>query len=107
MIINFQRITEEQIFGFKGGEGELLTHNYMDDRARIMRSILKPGARSGLHEHAANCEVIYILQGTMTFHYDGLVEEAKAGEVHYCPIGHSHWFENLTDKDVHYFAVVI
>lgn len=107
MIINFKDIAEEQIFGFKGGEGELLTRNYVDNRARIMRSILKPGARSGLHEHAANCEVIYILQGEMTFHYDGQTEVARAGEVHYCPMGHSHWFENLTRLDVHYLAVVI
>ena len=107
MIIRFNSIAEEQIFGFKGGEGELLTRNFIDSHVRIMRSILKPGARSGLHEHTENCEVIYILEGEMRFHYDEQVEVARQGEVHYCPRGHRHWFENTTDRDVKYLAIVI
>ena len=107
MILDFETIKEELIIGFKGGEGELLTRNYVDENARIMLSVLKPGARSGLHEHATNCEVILILEGEMTFHYDDGEEVAHNGDVHYCPKGHCHWFENLTDHDVHYFAVVV
>lgn len=72
-----------------------------------MRSVLKPGASSGSHEHATNCEVIYVLEGELTFHYDDLTEVARSGEVHYCPMGHIHWFENKTEQDVHYLAVVI
>ena len=36
----------------------------------------------------------------------GKVEKAVAGQVHYCPEGHSHYMENLTEKELVYFAVV-
>ena len=63
MIIDFNKIPEAEIQGFKGGEGLLLTRNYVEDgRIRIMRSILKPGARAGEHLHGDNCEIIYILR---------------------------------------------
>ena len=45
MIIDFEKIAEAHIEGFKGGEGKLDTRNYVDDRARIMYSTLRPGAR--------------------------------------------------------------
>ena len=106
MIIDFSKIKEEKIEGFKGGKGLLVTHNYVDDKVRIMRSTLTPGASSGNHLHGENCEVIYVLSGKMTFHCDGITEECIAGQVHYCPKGHEHWFENLTDQNVEYFAVV-
>ena len=44
MIIDFEKIAEAHIEGFKGGEGKLDTRNYVDDRARIMYSTLRPGA---------------------------------------------------------------
>lgn len=106
MIIDFEKIPEERIEGFKGGKGLLLTHNYVDNNVRIMRSTLTPSASSGEHEHSTNCEIIYILKGTMTFHYDGKTELCHAGQVHYCPQGHSHWFENQTDENVEYYAFV-
>lgn len=106
MIIDFKNIPEEHIEGFKGGKGALLTHNYVDPQTRIMRSSLQPGASSGLHAHSANFEVIYVLSGVLTFHYDDVVEEARAGQVHYCPKGHSHWFENLQEEPAEYLAIV-
>ena len=106
MIIDFSKIKDEKIEGFKGGKGLLVTHNYVDEKVRIMRSTLTPGASSGNHLHGENCEVIYVLSGKMTFHCDGITEECIAGQVHYCPKGHEHWFENLTDQNVEYFAVV-
>ena len=41
MIIDFEKIAEAHIEGFKGGEGKLDTRNYVDDRARIMYSTLR------------------------------------------------------------------
>ena len=106
MVIDFNDIEELAIDGFKGGRGRLYSRNYADEKCKIMLSTLTPGASSGSHVHERNCEVIYVLEGTLTFHYDGRVEEAHAGEVHYCPRGHSHYMENLTEHDVKYFAVV-
>ncbi|MBO1362425.1 cupin domain-containing protein [Prevotella sp. A2931] len=106
MIIDFNDIPETRILGFKGGEGELRTHNYVDDNIKIMKSVLTPGASSGDHPHEVNCEVIYILKGVMTFYYDGEKEWAEAGQVHYCPKGHKHHFVNETTENVEYLAIV-
>lgn len=106
MKIDFEKIAEEHIEGFKGGEGRLDTRNYVDDRARIMYSTLRPGAKSGKHPHTGSFEVMYVVSGELTVHYDDSEEIIKMGQVHYCPDGHQHWFENKTDHDVIYFAVV-
>lgn len=106
MIIDFDKIIEESVMNFKGGQGELLTRNYIDGKCKIMRSCLRPGASSGLHKHEGNCEIVYVLSGTATFHYDGRVETATEGQVHYCPENHSHYMENNTNKDLIYLAIV-
>ncbi len=106
MVIDFDKIKEESIMNFKGGHGELLTRNYVDDKCKIMMSRLRPRASSGLHKHEGNCEIVYILSGTATFHCDGKVETVAKGQVHYCPEGHSHYMENNTDADLLYLAIV-
>ena len=51
-------------------------------------------------------EVVFVISGTATFHYDDSVEEVRAGQVHYCPMNHAHYMENLTDHDLVYLAIV-
>ncbi|MBF1408941.1 MAG: cupin domain-containing protein, partial [Prevotella histicola] len=41
MIVDFDKIKEEHIDGFKGGEGKLDMRAYVDDKARIMYSTLR------------------------------------------------------------------
>ena len=62
MVIDFDKIVEEHIQGFKGGEGRLDTRSYVDDKTRIMYSTLRPGARSGELIHKGTFEVIYVAQ---------------------------------------------
>lgn len=106
MIIDFDKIKEAHLQGFKGGKGPLDTRNYVDDQVKIMYSTLRPGSSTGLHTHTGNCEIIYVISGVATFHYDGGVEECHVGQVHYCPDGHNHYMENLTDHDLVYLAIV-
>lgn len=106
MIIDFDKIAEVHQMDFKGGHGALDTRNYEDGSARIMYSTLRPGASSGLHTHQGNCEIVYVISGVATFHYDDQTETCRVGQVHYCPDGHSHYMENLTDHDVVYLAIV-
>ena len=86
MVIDFEKIAEAHLEGFKGGKGKLDTRNYVDDKG--------------------NCEIIYVVSGTATFHYDDTVEEVRQGQVHYCPMNHAHYMENLTDHDLVYLAIV-
>lgn len=106
MKIDFEKIPEEHIVGFKGGEGKLDTRSYVDENARIMYSTLRPGASSGKHRHIDSFEVMYVISGELTVHYDEVEETIRVGQVHYCPKEHSHWFENKTDHDVIYLAIV-
>lgn len=91
---------------FKGGKGALDTRNFADDKVKIMFSTLRAGASTGLHTHEGNSEVIFIVSGTATFHYDDSIETVRQGQVHYCPEGHSHFMENNTDHDLVYFGIV-
>lgn len=106
MIINYNNIEEERVQNFKGGNGELDTRNFVDEKNKIMMSRLTPGANIGYHKHEMNSEIIYILSGVGHFEYDDQVEKVKAGDVHYCPMGHSHAFYNDGDDDLAYFAIV-
>ena len=63
MIIDFDKIKEAHIDGFKGGEGKLDMRAYVDDKARIMYSTLRPGAFSGKHQHVGTFEVMYVISG--------------------------------------------
>ena len=66
MVIDFEKIAEAHLEGFKGGQGKLDTRNYVDDKVKIMYSTLRPGASTGLHTHEGNCEIIYVVSGTAT-----------------------------------------
>lgn len=106
MIIDYKKINEETIMDFKGGHGELQTRNYIDKDNKIMLSRLKPGASSGYHKHEQNSEIVYIIDGHGHFDYDDGTEEFHTGDVHYCPMGHSHAMHNDGDTDLIYFAIV-
>lgn len=107
MVIDFDKIAEVHQMNFKGGQGLLDTRNYVDEKVKIMYSTLRPGATTGLHTHEGNCEIVYVISGEATFHYDDTVETVRVGQCHYCPMGHSHYMENQTDHDLVYFAIVV
>lgn len=106
MIIDYNNIPEVTIENFRGGKGQLITRNYVDPHAKIMMSRLRPGASSGYHKHEGNSEIVYIISGHGHFDYDGQREDFKTGDVHYCPMGHSHAMYNDGDEDLVYFAIV-
>jgi mannose-6-phosphate isomerase-like protein (cupin superfamily) len=106
MIIDYNKIEEQEVMNFRGGEGLLITKNFVDGKNKIMMSRLKPGASSGYHIHEQNSEIVYILSGKGHFRYDETEEPFKAGDVHYCPMGHSHAMYNDGEDDLVYFAIV-
>ena len=40
MVIDFEKIAEAHLEGFKGGKGKLDTRNFVDDKVKIMYSTL-------------------------------------------------------------------
>ena len=87
MVIDFDKITMQTINGFKGGQGELDMAGFSDDKVKIMRNVLKP-------------------QGELTITCDGEREIVRAGQLHYCPMGHQHSYTNLSTEDVVFLDIV-
>lgn len=106
MVIDFSKIPAANIDGFKGGKGLFVCRAFGDDTCKIMKNILPAGASTGLHTHETNCEVIYVLSGVATCHYDDVVETVGPGQVHYCPKGHTHYMANNGTEDLVFFAIV-
>ena len=106
MIIDYKNIEEQRIEKFRGGKGTLCTRNFIDGENKIMMSHLEPHASSGYHSHEGTSEIVYIISGHGHFLYDGQEEPFQAGDVHYCPMGHSHAMFNDGDEDLVYFAIV-
>ena len=106
MLIEFDKMEEQTIPHFQGGEGAFLTKMRVDDLGKILRGRLEPGSTIGLHTHDTSSEIIYILSGTGKVLYDGGYEPLSAGSCHYCPKGHAHSLINDSDALLEFFAVV-
>ena len=51
MIIKFNEIEEKQLKAFYGGEGTFLARMFVDEKNKILRGKLVPGASIGMHKH--------------------------------------------------------
>ena len=106
MVIDFSKIEEEVLPHFNGGEKEYVTRRYVDDKVKIMKGRLMPGASIGMHTHKGNSEVIFMTSGTGTVICDGEKKALSEGQCHYCPEGHTHSLANESESDIEFFAVV-
>lgn len=106
MKVDFENIEEKAIPAFKGGEKEFNVRMYTDSLNKIMKGRLIPGASIGMHKHEGNSEIMFITKGTGHVIFDGVSVALKAGDVHYCPMGHSHSLINDSDSDLEFSAVV-
>ncbi len=106
MIIDFDKIEEQRLAHFKGGEQETAARMYYDGANRIMKGCLAPGASIGLHTHDTSSEVIFITRGQGAVLYDGERHAVREGLCHYCPKGHSHSLINDSAADLEFLAVV-
>ena len=50
--------------GIQGREGIFLNKMYDDGTNKMMTGRLKPGCSIGYHRHEANCEIIFVIEGT-------------------------------------------
>ena len=106
MKIDFNSIEETLIPNFKGGEKEVAAKMFFDGLNRIMMARLAPGASIGMHTHEDSSEIIFVTKGDGCVIYDGERISLTAGDVHYCPKGHTHSVINDSDAEVKITAVV-
>lgn len=71
MIVSFDRLPEQLVPGFKGGDGVVSVRAYDDDMGRILQLTVPVGGSIGPHTHTDNCEVMCIVSGTGLCHDDG------------------------------------
>lgn len=91
---------------FKGGEKEVAARIFFDGLNRVMLARLAPGASIGMHTHEDSSEIIFVTKGDGCVIYDGEHISLAAGDVHYCPKGHTHSIINDSDDEVQITAVV-
>lgn len=106
MLIEFDKIEEQALENFKGGEGTFFLRASEQGVCRIMKGRLEPGSSLGMHTHEGNYEVIYILSGKGTILYDEEKLEVAAGSCQYCPEGHAHRLMNTGSETLTFFAIV-
>lgn len=106
MKIDFNEIEEKALPAFKGGEKQFNVKMFTDSMNKIMKGRLVPGASIGMHTHEGNSEIMFITKGSGRVLFDGDTIELTAGDVHYCPKGHSHSLINDGCSDLEFSAVV-
>ena len=105
-MIDFSKIEETSLQNFYGGEGALIASMFTDDKNRILKGTLVPGATIGLHTHETSSEIIFILSGNGKAVLDGAEEKLKPCDCHYCKKGSQHALVNDGDEDLVFYAVV-
>ena len=82
-----------------------------DETARsysISEWILEPGCQGpGPHQHDANDDTFYVLEGTVTFVLDGQVHHAPPGTFVRVPPGVEHGFANDTDTPARFLNIYV
>lgn len=106
MIIDLPHMEEKAFENFKGGEGVTYGKMYFDGVNRILQARLPVGASIGIHTHDTNSEIMLILSGKAKIIMDGEEMLLTAGQVHYCPKGHTHTTIAVGDEELHLYAVV-
>lgn len=104
--IDFGSIDEVGTCNFKGGEKVFYAKIFNDGLNKVLKAHLGPGASIGVHTHDDSSEIMFIASGTGTHLYDGKSCRFSAGDVLYCPKGHSHSLINDGDSEVYFMAVV-
>ncbi|MCF0216786.1 MAG: cupin domain-containing protein [Fibrobacteraceae bacterium] len=106
MIIDVKNMDAAMMPNFKGGEKEMAAKMFFDGKNRVLHGTLQKGASIGYHAHETNSEILYVLSGKGRATIDGVEEMVEAGQVHYCPKGHSHGMVNDWEEPLVFFAVV-
>lgn len=105
MIVSFDRLPEQLVPGFKGGDGVVSVRAYDDDMGRILQ-LTVPVVQHRPHTHTDNCEVMCIVSARGCAMTTGTEVTLTPGMWHYCPQGHSHSVRNTGEEPLVIRAVL-
>lgn len=97
----------------RGGKGSVeITHIFKQDelkgKARLIARIsINPGCSIGLHEHVAEEEIFYIINGFGVINDNGKEREVSAGDAVLTGDGAFHSIENREDVPLQLLAVIL
>ena len=106
MVIDFEKIAQNIIPNFKGGEKEIALRMSDDGMNRILNGRLAPGASIGMHTHEQDSEILFVVEGCGSIVESDGSHPVKQGMCVYCPKGESHSLVNDSDQDLVFMAVV-
>lgn len=105
-MINFSEQILQKLENFKGGEKYVLASIFENEKNKILKMIILPGASIGMHTHTDSSEIIYIIKGKAKFVIDGKTEYVCEGDCHVCPQGSSHTLINDTDTGIEILGII-
>lgn len=94
-----------------GGVGQMTFHTLLKPEVLGGRTgmfaviTLEPGNTVGEHLHDTDSEVFFLLEGEAVMLEDGKCYPVAAGDIEYCPKGHSHGLEPRGDRAVKFLAL--
>ena len=113
MFIKKEDCIYETIKNMKNGDGEFqLQHiaskeNLFNHGRLFAKGTLPPGSSVGLHEHVADVEICYFLEGEGLLIDDNKTYQVKTGDVNIVYGGKSHEIINNGNKDLVYIVLVL
>lgn len=108
MLIDYEAMPGKTIPGLNAGTGELTYKLYgNDDFGESVLCRLHPGGSIGMHAHANESDISYIISGEGKAVCDGFEELLKPGTCHICTKGSKHSITNTGDEDLVIWTVIV
>lgn len=113
MVKNANEMVSEIKHQMRGGKGSVeMLHIFRQDelkgKVRIIAKItINPGCSIGLHEHIAEEEIYYIINGTGIVNDNGIEREVSAGDAVLTGNGAFHSIENKENIPLQLLAVIL
>ena len=113
MVIKSEEMKSEVREAMRGGPGavalmHIATGEALPKKCRLFTLItLEKGCGIGAHEHAAETEMYYVLQGEGVLNDNGEIKPFRKGECNICGGGASHAITNEKDEPMVIVAAII